>query len=294
MKGIVTGAAGFLGSHVADVLSEGGAEITVVDLAVNPIHRSVRADLMDQGELAAAFAGADYICHLAAVGDVYLAGEKPWLAAEINVAGTANVCEAALKAGVPKVICASTWEVYGTPQMQPIDEAHPCGPDHPYNITKLAGERLAISYGHLRSGLIVSALRLGTAYGTRMRANSVFSVFIDQALRGEPITIQGSGQQGRQFTHARDIGRAFAAAVQKASNGSVYNAVADEFVSIRQLAELVAAEIPTSIVYTAARQADVPTAMVSNDLIKRELGWKPEVPFAAGLAEIVATRRRAV
>jgi dTDP-L-rhamnose 4-epimerase len=126
-----------------------------------------------------------------------------------------------------------------------------------------------------------------------MRPNSVFSLFIDRALRGESITIQGTGQQGRQFTHARDIGSAFAKAVDRAANGSVYNTVGDEFVTIKQLAETVAAEIPTKIVYTEARQADVPTARVSNELIKRELGWRPETPFANGLAEIVTARRTA-
>lgn len=292
MKGVVTGAAGFLGSHVADVLAEHGWGITVVDLAESAKHRTVRADLLDTGQLAESFAGADFVCHLAAVGDVYLAGEKPWLAAQVNATGTANVCEAALRAGVARVIYASTWEVYGTPRYQPIDEQHPCDPDHPYNITKLAGERLALAYGHLRKGLTVSALRLGTAFGTRMRPNSVFSLFIDKALRGQPITIQGTGQQGRQFTHARDVGRAFALAVERAANGSVYNAVSDEFITIKQLAELVAAEIPTKIVYTEARQADVPTATVSNEKIKRELGWKPEVSFAEGLGEIIEARRR--
>jgi UDP-glucose 4-epimerase len=293
LKGVVTGAAGFLGSHVADILAERGSAITVVDLSDNPKHRTVRADLLDTAQLADAFVGADFVCHLAAVGDVYLAGEKPWLAAQVNATGTANVCEAALQAGVPRVIYASTWEVYGTPKYQPIDEQHPCDPDHPYNITKLAGERLALAYGHLRKGLTVSALRLGTAFGTRMRPNSVFSLFIDKALRGEPLTIQGTGQQGRQFTHARDVGRAFALAVEKAANGSIYNTVGDEFVTIKQLAEHVAAEIPTKIVYTEARQADVPTATVSNDKIKRELGWKPDVPFADGLAEIIAARHAA-
>ncbi len=292
MKGIVTGAAGFLGSHVADVLTEHGSEVTVVDLADNPKHRSVRADLMDVDALAGAFAGSEFVCHLAAVGDVYLAAEKPWLAAQVNVTGTANVCEAALRAGVAKIVYASTWEVYGTPRYQPIDEDHPCAPDHPYNITKLAGERIALAYGHLRKGLSVSALRLGTAFGTRMRPNSVFSLFIDRALRGEPITIQGTGQQGRQFTYARDIGRAFSLAVEHAGNASVYNAVSDEFVTIKRLAELVAARIPTEIVYSEARQADVPTATVSNERIKRDLGWMPQMSFADGLDELIVARRR--
>jgi UDP-glucose 4-epimerase len=291
LNAVVTGAAGFLGSHVADVLAERGATVTVLDLADNPQHHTVRADLMDPEALVQAFEGAEVICHLAAVGDVYLAGEKPWLAAQVNATGTAHVCEAAIKAGVQKVIYASTWEVYGTPQYQPLDEKHPTNPDHPYNITKLAGERLALAYGHLRKGLVVSALRLGTAFGTRMRPNSVFSLFIDRALRGDAITIQGTGQQGRQFTHARDIGRAFALAAEKAANGSVYNVVGDEFVTIKQLAETVIAQIPGKIVYTEARAGDVPTAKVSSELIKRELGWAPKVAFADGLAEIVATRR---
>src|SRR5437899_3183715 len=136
------------------------------------------ADLGDIAALADAFRGSNFVCHLAAIGDVYLAAEKPYLAAQTNVTGTANVCEAALKAGVSKLIYASTWEVYGKPRYEPIDEDHPCAPDHPYNITKLAGERLALAYSHLRDGVSVSALRLGTAYGTRMRPNSVFSLFI--------------------------------------------------------------------------------------------------------------------
>jgi UDP-glucose 4-epimerase len=287
MKGVVTGGSGFLGSHVADVLVEDGHEITVVDLAPTDRHRWIGVALEDRAALAAAFRGAEFVCHFAAVGDVYLAAEKPWLAAQANVVGSANVCDAAVAAGVAKVVGASTWEVYGPPQYQPIDEGHPCAPDHPYNITKLAGERLSLAYGHLRSGLSVVQLRLGTAYGTRMRPNTVFSLFIDKATRGEPITIQGTGDQGRQFTHARDIGRAFALALEKADSGSVYNTVGDEFVSIKRLAELVTARIPTEIVYAAARQADVPSARVSNERIKRDLGWTPQIRFERGLGELI-------
>jgi UDP-glucose 4-epimerase len=290
-KGIVTGGSGFLGSHVADVLAERGFDVTIVDLAASDRHHAVRADLLDREGLAVAFQGAEFVCHLGAVGDVYLAAAKPWLAADANVTGSANVCEAALAAGVPTVIYASTWEVYGAPQYQPIDERHPCAPDHPYNITKLAGERLALAYGHLRPGLRVAALRLGTAYGPRMRPNSVFSLFIGRALRGEPITIQGTGEQGRQFTHARDIGAAFVSALDRAANGSVYNTVADEYVTIRQLAGYVSARIPTKIAHTEARQADVPPARVSNELIRAELGWSPRIRFEDGLAELISAAR---
>jgi UDP-glucose 4-epimerase len=291
MRVIVTGGAGFLGSHVADVLNERGHDVTVVDTAETQRHRYTPADLLDPGSLESAFRGSDAICHLAAIGDVYLAGDKPALAAQTNVTGSANVCEAALLAGVRSVICASTWEVYGAPQYQPLDEKHPTNPDHPYNITKLAGERLALAYGHLREGLRVVALRLGTAYGTRMRPNSVFSIFVQRAMRGQPITIQGTGQQGRQFTHARDIGLAFALAIEKAPNGAVYNTVSEENVTIAQLASYIAERIPTRIERAPARQADVPSALVSSVLIRNELGWRPQVPFRQGLDELVEVLR---
>lgn len=292
MRGIVTGGAGFLGSHVADVLAEHGHDITVVDIRPSNRHRTERADLEDATALVGAFKGAEFVCHLAAVGDVYLAAEQPALAARLNVTGTANVADACLAAGVARLVYASTWEVYGEAQYQPIDEAHPCAPDHPYNITKLGGERLALSYARLRKDLSVSALRLGTAFGTRMRLNSVFSIFINRALGGEPIVIQGSGHQGRQFTHARDIGAAFALAIESGGSGRVYNVVADELVTIRQLAEAVSGAIPVEITTGPARPGDVPSSRVSNARAASELGWHPQISLQDGLAEMIALARK--
>ena len=286
MRGIVTGGSGFLGSHVADHLVAQGHEIVVYDMQPTTRHSSLVGDLLDIGAMKLAFEAMDFVCHLGAIGDVYLAGEKPALAASVNVSGTANVCDAALAANVGRVVIASTWEVYGEPHYQPIDEKHPCEPDHPYNITKLAGERLALASGRLR-GLNVVALRLGTAFGTRMRPNSVFSIFIRKALAGEPITIQGSGSQGRQFTHARDIGRGFEAALTKGPTGGVYNIVGDRMVSIRELAELVTKIAPTKLTYGDARPGDVPSALVSNALAKQELGWAPTEDFEDGLRQLV-------
>lgn len=170
--------------------------------------RQVQGDLLDPAALTAASRGIDAICHLGGVGDVILAAAEPARAAAANVVGTSNLVAAARTCGVRRLVYASTWEVYGAPQYQPIDEAHPCAPDHPYNITKYAGERLALAADRL-DDLSTVALRLGTAYGTRMRPNSVFSRFIAAARRGEPITIQGTGLQGRQFTHARDVATGF-------------------------------------------------------------------------------------
>lgn len=293
MRVIVTGGTGFLGSHVADHLAEAGHGVAVFDQAPSARHRTITGDLLDVESVAAALQGSDAVCHLGAIGDVYLAGERPSLAAAVNVTGTANVCEAALRQSVGRVVIASTWEVYGEPHYQPLDEAHPCEPDHPYNITKLAGERVGLSFARLR-GLPVVALRLGTAFGTRMRPNSVFSIFIQRALAKQPITIQGSGLQGRQFTHAVDVARGFEAALSRGESGHAYNLVSERMVTIRELAELVVAEIPTDLTYGEARPGDVPSALVSSARARAVLGWVPQVDFEAGLAELITESRARV
>ncbi|HEV2250637.1 MAG TPA: NAD-dependent epimerase/dehydratase family protein [Candidatus Limnocylindria bacterium] len=290
MKLIVTGGSGFLGSHVADHLKERGHAVTVFDAAPTERHRSIVGDLLDPEALRSAFGGIEAVCHLGAIGDVYLAGEKPALAASVNAVGTANVCDAALASGLRRVVVASTWEVYGEPHYQPLDEKHPLEPDHPYNITKLAGERLALAYARLKQ-LDVVALRLGTAFGTRMRPNSVFSIFIRKAMAKEAITIQGSGEQGRQFTHASDIARAFEAAITKGTSGRAYNIVAPEMITIKRLAQTVAKRLPTEVTFGAARPGDVPSATVSSELAAAELGWSAVKPFDEALDQLIEHHR---
>ena len=287
MRVLVTGAAGFLGRHVTRRLVADGFEVTAFDLVdVGMLEaRSVLGDLRDAEAVVRAAAGHDVVVHIGAIGDVYLAGEQPELASAVNVTGSANIATAALRAGA-RVVNASTWEVYGEPRYQPLDEEHPCDPDHPYNITKLAGEQILLAADHLRD-LPVISLRLGTAYGTGLRPNSVFRIFIDRARRGDPITIQGDGKQGRQFTHASDIARAFSMACRSEVRGAALNTVAPETVSIRELAELVVARFPTELTFGEARPGDVPPALVSADRIREVLGWKAEIPFERGLSELM-------
>jgi UDP-glucose 4-epimerase len=291
MKILVTGAAGFLGGHVAEGLLQAGHEVIAFDLeADNRPHlcgaRSVRGDLLDATGLAAACRGSDAICHLGGVGDVMLAGKDPARAAAANVVGTANIMAAARAAGVSRLVYASTWEVYGEPRYQPIDEDHPCSPDHPYNITKLAGELLALA-GDRLGGVPTIALRLGTAYGARMRPNTVFSRFIDAARRGEAITIQGTGFQSRQFTHARDIARGFRMAIESDVHGEAINLVADESITIRSLAEMVVARFPTELRYTDARAGDVSPATIDSRRARSLLGWHSSISFDEGLGELL-------
>ena len=291
MKALVTGSAGFIGKHVSRAMLADGFDVTGYDQkdTDEPGVESVIGDFLDLGSLTAAVRGHDVIVHIGAIGDVYLAATNPELAAAVNVTGSTNIALAAEEAGA-RVVYASTWEVYGDPVYEPVDEKHPCEPDHPYNITKLAGERMLLAANRLRDVPVI-ALRLGTAYGLGMRPNSVFEIFIAKALAGEPITIQGDGSQGRQFTHARDIARAFVAAAKSEARGMPLNVVSPEMISIKQLAELVTERFPTEVTYGQPRPGDVTPSYVSASRIEEVLGWKAEVSFEEGMEELLSADR---
>ena len=291
MKALVTGSAGFIGGHVCRQLLAEGFDVTGFDVraaGLEQVHE-VTGDFLDLDVLTAAIAGHDVVCHVGAIGDVYLAAEQPGLASTVNVTGTSNVATAALRNDA-RVVYASTWEVYGEPHYEPVDEKHPTNPDHPYNITKLGGEQMLLA-AHRLQGLSAVALRLGTAYGLGMRPNSVFEIFIRKAMAGEPITIQGDGSQGRQFTHASDIARAFALATRSEADGIPVNIVAPDMISIRQLAEKVVARFPTEVTFGDPRPGDVPPSHVSSARAEETLGWKAEVSFDDGMAELFEADR---
>lgn len=245
----------------------------------------IQGDLRDADQVEMAVRRHDVVCHVGAIGDVYLAASNPRLASEVNVTGSANVADAAAVQG-KRVVYASTWEVYGEPTYEPIDEDHPCDPDHPYSITKLAGERMVLTAGRL-AGFPALALRLGTAYGSGLRPNSVFRIFLDRARKGEPITIQGDGSQGRQFTHASDIAHAFSLACRSEFAGSALNIVASERTTIKELADAVVARHPTEVSFGPSRPGDVTPAIVSADRAARLLGWRAETSFEDGMAEFL-------
>lgn len=288
MKVLVTGAAGFLGRHVARRFRDEGWDVVGFDLdGFEELGiESTTGDLTDQEAVDRTVSGVDVVAHIGAIGDVYLAGEQPTLAASVNVVGTSNIVESALR-NETRVVYASTWEVYGEPEYEPLDEDHATMPDHPYSVTKLAGESLLLAATRLR-GLSALALRLGTAYGSRLRPNSVFRIFLDKARAGEPITIQGDGLQGRQFTHATDISRAFVMAATSSATGRALNVVAPDTVTIKELAEHIVARYPTDLTFGPPRPGDVPTAVVSAARAYEVLGWKAEVPFERGLDEFIS------
>lgn len=287
MRVLVTGGTGFIGTHVASHLRAVGHNVTTFDLTgpkSGNLH--IRGDLTDLDAVVAATKDVEGICHLGGVGDVYLALREPYTAAAANVTGTANVMEAALRNSVTRVVYASTWEVYGKPHYQPIDESHPTNPDHPYSITKLAGEQIALSYDRLKDVGAV-ALRLGTTYGPGMRSTAVIPSFISSALHGRPISVQGSGLQRRQFTHVQDVAAAFGLALESKVRAEVINIVAAESVCIHELAEMVTAVIPAEIQYSDVRLGDPHSAHVSAEKANLVLGWSAKVRLDEGLCALI-------
>lgn len=287
MRVLVTGATGFLGSHISRRLLHDGHTVVAFDLTKPsfPGIDWIEGDLCDSDHVDSAVGGMDVVCHVGAIGDVYLAAEQPALASAVNVEGSANVGVSAARHDA-RVVYASTWEVYGRPIYEPVDEEHPCDPDHPYNITKLAGERMLLAMGRTH-GFPVLALRLGTAYGTGLRPNSVFRIFIDRARNREPITVQGDGSQSRQFTHASDIARAFSLASESTLGGIALNIVAPNVVTIKELAEAVVARYPTDLTFGPSRAGDVAPAVVTSDRARQLLGWSAETSFPDGLTELL-------
>lgn len=277
-KVLVTGSEGFLGKNLVEFLAKKGFEITGFD-------KKIGKDLLNDSDLYAALKGVEYVAHLAAVGDVYQASENPVEAAIAGVAGTANLVKIAQKYDIKKIIYASTWEVYGEPKYQPIDENHPANPDHPYSIAKFAGELM------LKSKLFTVpwiVLRLGTAYGPHMRQNAVIPVFINLAKQKKPIKIFGTGSQTRAFIHAADIANAFYLVLTKPVRNEIFNITTDELISILDLAKLVTKYFPTRIEFGQARAADVLPAKVTSTKAAKILGWKPTIKFKAGFKKLIS------
>lgn len=290
---VVTGAAGFIGSHVAAYLEDRGFDVVRSDSRV-PKHSEPawrRADLRRTQELLRLTRRVDAVIHIGGIGDVYLAGREPQLALSVNGTGTLNILEAAKRNHVARFVYASTWEVYGPSVYQPVDERHPCFPEHPYSISKFAGDLLVQCYGQ-HNALRTVVLRLGTAYGQGMRETAVIPAFLMKAIRRERIEVQGSGKQFRQFTHVSDIANAFYLALEQEDPEPVYNIVSPERTTIRSLAETIADCLPVEIAYRESRLGDPPSVEISSRLAADRLGWTPKVAFGEGLRKFMGAYMR--
>jgi UDP-glucose 4-epimerase len=308
MRILVTGGAGFIGSHVVDALVAAGHHVAVVDNLssgkrenLHPEARLYKVDIRDAERLAQVFAQErpEVVDHHAAQIDVGRSVAEPGFDAEVNVLGTLNVLEAARQAGTRGFITISSAAVYGEPRYLPVDEDHPRAPLSPYGASKTATEIYLGVYGATH-GLATAALRYANVYGPRQDPHGeagVVAIFTERMLAADPARppmIHGDGAQTRDFIYVGDCARANLAAIAALAldkgGGAIYNIGTGAETSVAQLAQALKAATGYAgeIARGPARPGDI-VRMVSDCSRAREaLGFEATTSLAAGLAATVA------
>jgi len=301
---VVTGGGGFIGSHIARALVRQGQRVRIFDngMTSGPQRLTdvladiewIADDLRDSEALQRAFAGVEVVFHQAAVASVPRSIAEPTLAHAINLTGTLNVLDAACRAGVRRVVYASSSAVYGVLPGSPKSEAMPVEPLSPYAAQKLAGEHYCRIWQQLH-GLETVSLRYFNVYGPGQDPQSEYAAvipkFITTVLRGDTPTVFGDGEQSRDFIYIEDIVNAnLRAAMQSEAVGHVFNVGTGGSSTLNQLlaelARITGREIHPN--YTDARPGDVRESLADISLLKAILGYQPTVPFGTGLERTVA------
>jgi len=298
MKCLVTGGAGFIGSHLTERLLVDGHRVIVVDnfstgRPENLDHLAARddldihqADINDAGAMAPLFDGVDWVFHLAALADIVPSIEQPLEYHHANVDGTVSVLEAARNAGVQRFVYAASSSCYGIPDDYPTPETAPPRPQYPYALTKFLGEQYIMHWSQLY-GLPCVSLRMFNVYGPRSRTSgtygAVFGVFLAQKLAGEPFTVVGEGTQTRDFTFVTDVVEAFVTAAKSKVAGEIMNVGCDQTYSVNRLVELLGGDV----VHIPKRPGEPDCTFADTAKIKKLLGWHAKVSFEDGIAKML-------
>lgn len=296
MNTLVTGGAGFIGSHLTDLLLLKGHKVLVFDnlsggwmknlkeAAKHPNFRFIQGDI--RKPLDTVMDGIDWVFHLAALSDIVPSIEQPRAYFETNVDGTFNVLEAAKKANVQRFIYAASSSCYGIPNQYPTPESAPISPQYPYALTKYLGEQLVLHWAKVYK-LPALSLRLFNAFGPRSRTTgvygAVFGVFLAQKLHGKPFTIVGDGNQTRDFTFVADIVDAFYRAAESDLVGEFMNVGSSGHYSVNQLVELLGGPCT----YIPKRPGEPDCTFADIGKIQKLLRWKPKFTFAEGVKRVL-------
>lgn len=294
---VVTGGAGFIGSHTVDILLNTGFSVRVVDSLVggresnlahlkgNPALACDWVDIRRLSVDSTIFKGASYVFHFAGVGDIVPSIERPMEYMDVNVMGTVNVLECARQAGIKKFVYAASSSCYGL-AATPTTEDHPIDPNYPYALSKYQGE-MAVFHWQKVYRLPVNSIRIFNAYGPRVRTTgaygAVFGVFFKQKLENKPLTVVGDGTQTRDFVFVTDVARAFLAAAETSLSSKIWNLGSGNPQSVNRLVEL----LQRNVIYVPKRPGEPDCTWADISRIQRELGWKPKVSFEDGVKEMI-------
>ncbi|WP_158055592.1 NAD-dependent epimerase/dehydratase family protein [Halorussus halophilus] len=293
---LITGGAGFIGSHIADALTEHN-DIRILDNFSTGSRENVPAtattiegDIRDEKTLAAAMDGVDLVFHQAALVSVQQSVEQPEVSHAINVEATIEVLEHARKEDA-RVVAASSAAIYGEPQTVPVTESDPKTPTSPYGVDKLSLDHYLRLYHDLYD-LETVALRYFNVYGPRQTAgdySGVISIFKEQAMNGDPITVNGDGGQTRDFVHVDDIVHANLRAATTTHVGDAYNIGTGSSVTIQELAEAIrdVTNSASDIVHTDPRPGDIRHSCPDITKAREQLEYSPSVSLEDGLETLV-------
>ena len=292
MKYLVTGGAGFIGSHLVDKLIEDGHSVAILDNLstgqkenINPRAEFHLADIVNFTDIQALFRGLDGVFHLAAIPRVPVSVEDPIGTSQVNIMGTLNVFKASQEAGVKRVVFASSSSVYGNQKEMPLREDMMSSPVSPYGLQKSVGEQLAKLFSELYNLPVVS-LRFFNVYGPRVDFNSDYSLvlgkFLRQKSQGKSLTVCGNGEQTRGFCFVTDVVAAIIKAIEVSSlkGGEIINVGGGKSHSVNYLASLISSEIE----YIPERPGDVLHTSANTEKAKALLGWEANVSLEEGVA----------
>ncbi len=294
-KAVVTGGAGFIGSHIADALLKEGYAVHIIDNLSGgkrervPVGATLHeVDIRNLEAITPIIAGAEVLFHLAALPRVQYSIEHPVETHEVNVNGTLNVLLAARDGNVGRVVYSASSSAYGNQSILPLEETMLPNPLSPYGLQKYIGEQYVRVFAEVY-GLPTVALRYFNVYGPRLDPDGAYALvigkFLKQRAEGKSMTITGDGEQTRDFTHVRDVVRANLLAATSASvgRGEVMNIGAGKNASINRIAELIGGAVE----HIPARLEPKDT-LADHSLATRLIGWSPEVSLEKGISELCA------
>ncbi len=295
MQDLVTGGAGFIGSHLVDRLLAEGRRVRVLDNFVvgrrtnldqhagNAALEIIECDVADKPTVMASCAGVERIFHLAARADVVPSIQEPEAYFRANVDGTFAVLESARAHGVKRIVYVASSSCYGVPNVYPTPETAAADPRYPYALTKYLGEQLAMHWADVYK-LPCASVRFFNVYGPRARTSgtygAVFGVFLAQMLSNKPLTIVGDGQQTRDFTFVGDAVDALVTVANSDRVGEIYNVGSGKSVSVNELVRLLGSPATANI---PKRPGEPDCTWADITKIRTDLGWQPKVRIAEGV-----------